>query len=216
MPVSSWWLPAMAAAGISAAAIGLYVGRDARETSQPAAVAAPLQTIQSKDRLALDPRQQEEARRSGAWLSDVRSLLRVDRPMRYGQFVWNDKGVPPGDIWIRVDLRTQLMSVFRGGHEIGTAVVLYGADEKETPLGTFPILWKKKDHVSSLYDAPMPYTLRLTNDGVAIHGSDVRWGAATHGCVGVPKEFASHLFAVADVGDKVLIVRTAAPSSKKA
>ena len=133
--------------------------------------------------------------------------------MQYGDYLWNYRGVPPGPTEIRVDLRTQLLSVFRAGHEIGTAVVLYGADEKETPLGSFPILWKGTDHRSSLYDAPMPYTLRLTGDGVAIHGSDVRWGAATHGCVGIPKSFAARLFEQAKIGDVVTIVRTTPPRS---
>jgi lipoprotein-anchoring transpeptidase ErfK/SrfK len=100
--------------------------------------------------------------------------------------------------------------VFRGGHEIGTAVALYGADSKRTPVGEFPIQWKGKDHRSSLYDAPMPYTLRLTGDGVAIHGSDVRWGAATHGCIGVPSEFARRLFAEAKIGDRVVILHSPA------
>jgi lipoprotein-anchoring transpeptidase ErfK/SrfK len=31
----------------------------------------------------------------------------------------------------------------------------------------------------------------------------VRWGAATHGCVGVPTEFARRLFEAAKVGDRV-------------
>jgi lipoprotein-anchoring transpeptidase ErfK/SrfK len=52
----------------------------------------------------------------------------------------------------------------------------------------------------------MPYTLRLTDDGVSIHGSTVRWGAATHGCIGVPLEFARRLFEASRVGDDVLIV----------
>ena len=52
----------------------------------------------------------------------------------------------------------------------------------------------------------MPYTLRLTADGVAIHGSDVRWGAATHGCIGVPVEFAAKLFDEVAKGDHVVIV----------
>ena len=100
-----------------------------------------------------------------------------------------------------------LMSVFRSGHEIGTAVILYGADGLPTPTGKFPILAKLKDHRSITYDnAPMPYTLRLTPDGVSIHGSNVRWGFATHGCVGVPKEFAAKLFDVVKKGDEVLIV----------
>jgi lipoprotein-anchoring transpeptidase ErfK/SrfK len=128
--------------------------------------------------------------------------------MEYGDFHWDEQGVPEGPVFVRVDLRTQIMNVFRAGHEIGTAVVLYGADKKETPTGRFPILWKKQDHRSSLYDAPMPYTLRLTGDGVAIHGSNVRWGAATHGCVGIPSAFAARLFEEVKVGDPVLIVRT--------
>jgi hypothetical protein len=36
---------------------------------------------------------------------------------------------------------------------------------------------------------------------VAVHGSDVRWGRATHGCVGVPGAFARRLFAAAKEGD---------------
>ncbi len=135
----------------------------------------------------------------------IHSLLNVRQRLRYGEFVWNEAHVPPGRIWVRIDLGRQLMSVFRGGDEVGTAVILYGADEKPTPRGRFPVLARLKDHRSSLYDAVMPYTLRLTGDGVAIHGSNVRRGAATHGCVGVPTAFAAHLFAVVRVGDPVVI-----------
>jgi lipoprotein-anchoring transpeptidase ErfK/SrfK len=116
-------------------------------------------------------------------------------------------------VWIRVDLESQIISVFRAGHEIGTAVILYGATEKQTPNGTFPILAKIKDHRSITYDnAPMPYTLRLTGDGVSIHGSDVRWGRATHGCIGVPVEFAHKLFDQASKGDQVVIVTEKGPA----
>ena len=135
----------------------------------------------------------------------VFSMLDTGR-MRYGDFAWDEARVPPGHVWVRVDLARQTMSVFRGGHEIGTAVILYGADEKPTPLGRFAVLARFRNHRSSLYDAPMPYTLRLTGDGVAIHGSDVRWGAATHGCIGVPTAFAAHLFPRVRVGDPVMIV----------
>lgn len=137
--------------------------------------------------------------------SRVRSVLNIREPMRYGDYRWDEDGVPPGQLWIRVGLHEQLLSVFRGGHEIGTAVILYGADKKPTPLGTFPILARFKDHRSGPYDAPMPFTLRLTPDGVAIHGSNVRWGAATHGCIGVPLEFAKKLYNQTQVGDIVTI-----------
>lgn len=136
----------------------------------------------------------------------VHSILNVPKRLTYGDFVWNDRLVPAGRIWIRVDLDAQLMSVFRGGHEIGTAVILYGAEQKETPVGSFPVLAKLRDHRSSLYDASMPYTLRLTPDGVSIHGNNVRWGTGTHGCIGIPDEFAKKLFGQVTVGDVVTIV----------
>jgi lipoprotein-anchoring transpeptidase ErfK/SrfK len=126
--------------------------------------------------------------------------------MQYGDYVWNDRNVPNGPVWVRVDLDRQIISVFRAGHEIATAVVLYGADEKQTPAGVFPVLAKIKDHESSTYDAKMPYTLRLTGDGVSIHASEVRWGRATHGCIGVPLAFAKKLFDQVSKGDQVVIV----------
>jgi lipoprotein-anchoring transpeptidase ErfK/SrfK len=159
------------------------------------------------DRTFITEAQNFEARAEGLFDRDVKSVLNVTRPMKYGEYRWDEKNVPKGPIWVRVDLKRQLISVFRGGHEIGTAVILYGADEKETPVGTFPVLAKIRDHKSITYDnAPMPYTLRLTGDGVSIHGSDVSWGRATHGCIGVPVEFAHKLFDQASKGDQVTIV----------
>jgi lipoprotein-anchoring transpeptidase ErfK/SrfK len=90
-------------------------------------------------------------------------------------------------------------------------VIVYGADNKETPIRTLHVLGKAREHRSSLYEAEMPYTLRLTDDGVSIHASNVRWGAATHGCIGIPFAFAQRLFDATKVGDEVVII-----SSKRA
>ena len=135
----------------------------------------------------------------------VKRILDVPSPFTHGDHVWDDAGVPDGPIVITVDLQAQVLSVFRGGHEIGAAVILYGADEKPTPTGIYPITEKDADHVSNLYDAPMPYMLRLTNDGISIHGSDVEEGAATHGCIGVPTAFARKLFGTVKLGDRVIV-----------
>lgn len=143
----------------------------------------------------------------------VRSLLNIVRPMTFGDFVWNDDHIPQGAVWLRVDLNRQLLSVFRAGHEIGAAVILYGATAKPTPSGSFTVLQKAANYYSRSYDAPMPYMLRLTQDGVAIHGSNVRQGWATHGCIGVPLEFARLLFAVARKGDRVAIVAARDPEN---
>jgi lipoprotein-anchoring transpeptidase ErfK/SrfK len=51
----------------------------------------------------------------------------------------------------------------------------------------------------------MPFMLRLTADGVAIHASNVRKGWATHGCIGVPEFFARRLYAEMKLGDRVFI-----------
>lgn len=128
-------------------------------------------------------------------------------PIKFGDYAWDTKGIPDGPLVITVDLAAQVLSVFRGGYEIGAAAILYGTDDKPTPLGTFPITMKDARHVSSIYGAPMPYTLRLTDDGVSVHGTEVAWGYATHGCIGVPTAFARLLFAEAKLGDRVIITR---------
>lgn len=165
------------------------------------------------NRVFLSKAQLAQAIASGTLDRPVRSLLAVKAPLQFGDYSWDDRGVPAGPTWIRVDLRSQLMSVFRGPHEIGTAVIVYGGDNKQTPSGKLHILGKARDHRSSLYDAEMPYTLRLTDDGVSIHASTVRWGAATHGCIGVPMAFAERLFAAAKVGDEVVVVGNARKSA---
>jgi lipoprotein-anchoring transpeptidase ErfK/SrfK len=190
-------------AGVAATAVAL-----GPRAQQRAATSAQFEgPAVSAGRIAVTPAELREAQAAGLVDHPIKSILDVRGPLTYGDFRWDDKGVPAGPTWIRVDLGSQIVSVFRSGEEIGTAVILYGADGVPTPTGKFPILAKLRDHKSITYDnAPMPYTLRLTTDGVSIHGSNVRWGFATHGCIGVPKAFAAKLFEVVKVGDEVLVV----------
>ena len=140
-------------------------------------------------------------------LHTVRRVLPIQGPIKYGEWHWDDEGVPEGPLLVTVDLEARVMSVFQGGYEIGAAAVMLGTDEHPTPTGTFPILWKQRHNVSEKYgNAPMPWSLFLTRDGVAIHGGHaVENGYASHGCIGVPNELASRLFAIAEKGDKVVI-----------
>jgi lipoprotein-anchoring transpeptidase ErfK/SrfK len=139
----------------------------------------------------------------------IKSVLPIEGTIRYGEWFWDETDAPEtGALVITVDLEARVISAFRDGHEIGTAVALLGTRKHPTPLGVFPILTKEKDNISEKYnDAPMPWTLRLTWDGIAIHGSPVLNGYASHGCIGVPDPFAERLFAAADRGDKVVITR---------
>ncbi|MBV7259144.1 L,D-transpeptidase family protein [Erythrobacter crassostreae] len=139
----------------------------------------------------------------------VKSILPIEGTIRYGEWYWDESRAPKtGKLVMTVDLDARVISVFRDGHEIGTAVALLGTQKHPTPVGTFPILTKEKDNISEKYNnAPMPWTLRLTWDGIAIHGSPVLNGYASHGCIGVPDPFAEKLFEIAKRGDRVVITR---------
>lgn len=143
----------------------------------------------------------------------VLAILTPDSPLQEGEYLWEPERAATGKIEIVADVARDTLYVYRGGIEIGRTILIYGADEKPTPIGTFPILQKKARHISTLYNAPMPYMQRLTWDGVALHGSgetvDNRY--ATHGCIGLPDEFAALLFRATKVGDRVTVTRNWLP-----
>ena len=134
--------------------------------------------------------------------------LSVTRWLEPGEFAWDAEAAAEarGPATVVVNLRSRTLSVYRQGVEIGRSSILYGFDAHTTPLGTFPVKQKKRDHTSNIYNAPMPHMLRLTDDGVALHGSaNMGNDRATHGCIGLPREFAALLFDHVGVGDQVVI-----------
>ncbi|HYJ81501.1 MAG TPA: L,D-transpeptidase, partial [Allosphingosinicella sp.] len=57
----------------------------------------------------------------------VRRILDIPGPLRMGDHHWDESGAPAdGPIVITVDLEAQVLSIFRGGYEIGAAAILYG------------------------------------------------------------------------------------------
>lgn len=137
----------------------------------------------------------------------IKRILPISGPIRYGEWHWDDAGIADGPIIITIDLDARVLSVFKGGYEIGATAVLLGTQDKPTPTGVFPISQKHRTHVSNLYDAPMPYMQRLTDDGITIHATTVENGYASHGCIGTPLPFARKLFATTKLGDRVIITR---------
>ncbi len=90
-----------------------------------------------------------------------------------------------------------------------TTDVRFGSELTPTREGVFPIGWKSRDHVSSLYGSPMPYALFFSG-GQAIHfsGDFARNGynGASYGCVNVrDKALAQTLFETTRVGDRVVV-----------
>ncbi|WP_428331793.1 L,D-transpeptidase family protein [Novosphingobium sp.] len=135
----------------------------------------------------------------------VRSILPISGAIPFGKYYWDESKGEPGPLVVTVDLTARVLSVFENGHEVGATAILKGYGDKKTPLGVFPITQKDEHHISNIFNVPMPYMMRLTNDGVSIHSSKVERGYATNGCIGVPDGFAAKLFAKAQVGDRVII-----------
>ena len=159
-------------------------------------------------RPAIEARVAADAQRRAAERFTIKRVLPIEGPMKYGEWHWDTDGVPQdGKLVVTVDLEARVVSVFRDGYEIGAAVAMLGTDEHPTPTGNFPILTKERHNVSEKYgNAPMPWTLRLTWDGIAIHGgSVVENGYASHGCIAEPDPFADKLYEAAHKGDLVVI-----------
>ncbi|WP_156787379.1 L,D-transpeptidase family protein [Erythrobacter sp. SD-21] len=188
---------------------------DTRESERMLDQATRLEVTEPDSSARMDLSKQSLSKAVAAKLlpANARSLLRVRTKLRHGEYIWNDEGVPAGNISVFVDIRRQMISVFRGGHEIGTAVVVYGGEGHESPIGKFPIRSKYRDYHSRTYDAAMPHSMFLTNDGVAIHGNVMAAYRATKGCIGLPPEFAKLLFSVAHKGDIVEIAHSVEPGA---
>jgi len=200
------WIASAAILAAASISIAVFALQSPAEPLATRVVAAAPQATLSSDRDSLTAAEADAAHRANLLPANAKSLLKTSKPLRHGEFRWNDKDVPAGKLSIWVDLRRQMISVFRGGHEIGTSVIVYGADGMASPTGRFPILSKQRDYHSRAYDAPMPYSLFITNGGVALHGSPVSSRHATHGCIGLPVEFARLLFDAAKTGDQVEVV----------
>jgi lipoprotein-anchoring transpeptidase ErfK/SrfK len=181
--------------------------------SSPTAGGSPVVTSASPQAPAARPAALPQAPATGF---AVKSVLAAGGQLEPGDYLWEPQLATEGEVRIVVDLVWQLLHVYRDGHEIGRARIVYGADDKPTPLGTFPILEKDADHVSNLYDAEMPYMMRLTWDGVAIHGSIMAADVATNGCVGVPDEFAALVFREVKLGTLVTVTKNWPPNTAAA
>jgi L,D-transpeptidase catalytic domain len=126
--------------------------------------------------------------------------------LKPGEFVWEGEAAPAGPIVVVVSLAEQRAYVYRNGIRIGVTTTSTGKPGHRTPTGIFVVLQKDKEHHSKTYnDAAMPYTERLTWDGVALHAGGLPGYPSSHGCVHLPSEFARLLFESSHMGMTVVI-----------
>ena len=98
------------------------------------------------------------------------------------------------------------------GVVVRTVEVRFGSDELPTREGAFTVFRKSRDHVSSLYDTPMPFAMFFSG-GQAVHYSPDfaanGYDGASHGCVNVrDRAVVAWLFDQVRIGDKVIVYRS--------
>jgi hypothetical protein len=138
---------------------------------------------------------------------ESRAVGTAPAALQPGEWVWNPSAAPSGPITVLVSLGEQRAYAYRNGVRIGYASVSSGRAGYRTPTGVFTILQKDRNHRSSKYNsAPMPDTMRLTWDGVALHAGGLPGYPSSHGCVHLPSAFADRLFDVSPMGMTVVVV----------
>src|ERR1700744_2105753 len=114
---------------------------------------------------------------------------------------------PAGEpIMAIVSIKSQQVTFYDTEGWILRAPVSTGTTGRETPAGVFAVVEKDKDHHSSMYDdAWMPNMLRITWNGIALHGGPLPGYAASHGCGRMPFGFSEKLVDKVPLGTRVVI-----------
>ena len=119
---------------------------------------------------------------------------------------------PSGSKHVEINLATQNGELIQGDCVIAIFPVCTGTKSKPTPTGDFRIIGKERYHESNLYpDSPMPYFMRLTDDGIGMHQGPMRSRPSSHGCIRLRKGTAQYLFKECPIGTRVKIVRRDPP-----
>src|SRR5688500_17158422 len=69
-----------------------------------------------------------------------------------GEYLWQPQRSQGGEVAIVVSIPLQAVYVYRGGTLIGVSTASTGRPGYDTPVGTFEILQKRREHYSNRYD----------------------------------------------------------------
>ncbi|MFE5853871.1 L,D-transpeptidase family protein [Streptomyces sp. NPDC056500] len=108
-----------------------------------------------------------------------------------------------------VSKTTRTLSWVVDGTVRSTMDVRFGSQYTPTREGSFSVFLKSKDHVSTLYDTPMPFAMFFSGGQAVHYSSDFAargYNGASHGCVNVrDRQAVAALYAQVRNGDKVVI-----------
>jgi peptidoglycan hydrolase-like protein with peptidoglycan-binding domain len=108
-----------------------------------------------------------------------------------------------------IDKSDQVLRWVTSGDVHVTLDARFGSELTPTREGMHEVYWKSRDHVSSLYNTPMPYAM-FFDGGQAVHYSPDfaanGYNGASHGCVNIrDKDTIAWLFDQVREGDKVYV-----------
>jgi peptidoglycan hydrolase-like protein with peptidoglycan-binding domain len=108
-----------------------------------------------------------------------------------------------------IDKSTRSLRWVVNGTVLMTLDVRFGSELTPTREGAFSVGYKSRDHVSKLYDTPMPFAMFFSG-GQAVHYSPDfaanGYNGSSHGCVNVRNRAAvESLFDQVRIGDKVIV-----------
>lgn len=118
---------------------------------------------------------------------------------------------------IHVFIERQVLVALENGEEVYSFDIVTGRDGKETTAGRYRVLRKHEKYTSKTYGSEMPYTMFFTEDGKAIHGTQMATlrsylhsylseSVGSQGCVGLTDDNAKALFDWAPVGTPVVVM----------
>ena len=118
---------------------------------------------------------------------------------------------------IQVFIERQVLIALDNGEEIYNFDIVTGRDGKETTAGSYKIFKKHEKYTSKTYGSEMPYTMFFSEDGKAIHGTQMATlrsylhaylaeSVGSEGCVGLTDDNARALFEWAPVGTPIVVI----------
>jgi hypothetical protein len=145
---------------------------------------------------------------------------------------WDGDGVS-GSPSIKIKLGEQKAFFYKGGQLVGISQLSTGREGMGTTTGSFKIIQKDQNHVSSQYGdyvdsadnvvvanvdvgkdpkppgthfkgAPMPYFMRIVG-GTGMHAGYLPGYPASHGCIRMPEFMAENFFRSVSVGTPVTV-----------
>jgi hypothetical protein len=103
-----------------------------------------------------------------------------------------------------VSLSQHLAWLLRDGQVVrGPVPAGFGPPDQATPAGSFHVVWKDRDHHSSIYGTTMPNSVFFAAGGIAFHAGPL--DAPSHGCVHLSDADSAAFFDGLGVGDAVRV-----------